>query len=376
MTSLIPAATAAGAAHSASKALWYLTRGTGIVSMILLTSVTVLGILTTVRWSPGKTPRFVTQYLHRNLSLLSVAFIVVHVSTAVIDAFAPIHWLDAVVPFMSGYRPLWLGLGTVAFDLLVAIAVTSLVRARLGLGAWRVVHWTSYACWVVAIFHGLGVGSDAKQPWMLLLVAVSVGGVAAAAAWRVAVGWSGWVTPRVAMALGLVLVPIVLVAWVVAGPLQPGWAARAGTPPQLLPHTSVKSSPAPRLATPMFLPASSVGQGTTALHRLNAGRARVNITLATSGTPPLSIRVVMNGTQFGGGISMSSGSVILTPPRGAAAYTGQITALNGGVIGANLSDGQGDQIALTLQLQVGPSGQTTAQVSIGSAAAATSQGGF
>src|SRR5712691_11661434 len=175
-----------------SQAVWYLTRGTGAVSLVLLTAVTVLGILNALRWRPAFTPRFVVQRIHRNLSMLAVVFIAIHIATAVIDGFAPIRWLDAVVPFRSAYRPLWLGLGAVAFDLLIAVAVTSLIRARLGYRAWRAVHWTSYALWGLAIFHGLGIGSDSKQPWMLGLVIASVVSVVAAAVWRATVGWPGW----------------------------------------------------------------------------------------------------------------------------------------------------------------------------------------
>ena len=146
-------------AVSSSQAVWYLTRGTGAVSLLLLTAVTVLGILNAVRWSPGGTPRFVLQRVHRNVSLLSVVFIVVHIATAVIDGFAPIRWIDTVVPFRSAYRPIWLGLGAVAFDLLIAVAVTSLLRARIGYRAWRAVHWTAYGLWAARCSTDLGSGA-------------------------------------------------------------------------------------------------------------------------------------------------------------------------------------------------------------------------
>ena len=214
---------------------------------------------------PAGTPRFVVQRVHRNLSLLGVVFIVIHVATAVIDGFAPIRWIDAVVPFRAAYRPIWLGLGAVAFDLLIAIAVTSLLRAHVNARVWRAVHWTSYALWGVAVFHGLGIGSDSKQLWMIALVVASVGAVVAAAVWRVAVGWPGWTRARLAMAAGVVLLPIVLGAWFVGGPLQPGWAARAGTPPTLLFHTGPSTtSPSPSVAAPLppiVLPSQAAGQG-------------------------------------------------------------------------------------------------------------------
>ena len=362
---------------SSSQAVWYLTRGTGTVSLILLTSVTVLGILNAVRWSPGFTPRFVVQRVHRNLSLLSVVFIVIHIATAVIDGFAPIRWIDAVVPFRSAYRPLWLGLGAVAFDLLIAVAVTSLIRARLGYRVWRAVHWTSYALWGVAVFHGLGIGSDSKQLWMLALVVASVSAVVAAAVWRVAVGWQGWTPARLGMALGVVSMPVVLGAWFLGGPLQPGWAARAGTPRQLLAHTSSAtpsaSSTIETVRAPIVLPSQATGQGTTQLHKLAGDQARVVVSLRTQGSPLLTIRVVLNGQQIAQGISMSDGSVVLTPPGGAAAYRGTVTGLSGGNISADLSDGQGDRISLTLALQISPTGQTSAQVLIQGLATGSAQ---
>ena len=366
---------------TSSQAVWYLTRGTGTVSLILLTATTVLGILNVVRWSPPSTPRFVVQRVHRNVSLLSVVFIVIHIATAVIDGFAPIRWIDAIVPFRAAYRPLWLGLGTVAFDLLIAIAVTSLLRAHMGARIWRAVHWTSYALWGVAVFHGLGIGSDSKQLWMIALVVVSVGAVVAAMAWRVVVGWPEWTPPRLAMVAGAVVLPVVLGAWFVGGPLQPGWAARAGTPPQLLVHTkpsvvpsSTPSPSAPVPQPPIQLPAQASGTGTTRLHHLAGGGARVVVSLQTQGSPALTILVTLNGEPLqGGGITMSDGSALLTPPGGAAPYQGSVTGLSGGNITADLSDGQGDRITLTLALQISSTGQTEAQVLLQTIATASAQ---
>ena len=329
---------------------------------------------------PPSTPRFVVQRVHRNVSLLSVVFIVIHIATAVIDGFAPIRWIDAVVPFRAAYRPLWLGLGAVAFDLLIAIAVTSLLRAHLGARVWRAVHWTSYALWGFAVFHGLGVGSDSKQLWMIALVVISVGAVVAAVAWRVAVGWPEWTPPRLAMVAGAVVMPVVLGAWFVGGPLQPGWAARAGTPRQLLvdttpatPSTSPSTSAAAN-PPPIQLPAQASGTGMTRLHHLAGGGARVVVTLQTQGSPALTILVTLNGEPIqGGGITMSDGTAVLTPPEGAVPYQGAVTGLSGGNITADLSDGQGDRIALTLALQISSTGQTEAQVLLQTIATGSAQ---
>ena len=214
-------------------ALWYATRGTGVVALLLLTATVVLGIAATARFATPRWPRLMTAGLHRHLSLLVVAFVAVHVATAVLDPFAPIGWAAAVVPFGASYRPLWLGLGAVAFDLLIAVVVTSLLRVRLGYRTWRAVHWLAYASWPVALWHGLGTGTDSRQTPMIGLDAAcaAVGGlrrgVADLPAARASAG--GW--PRARLAWPSRWRPSR--SWR-PGPLQPGWARRAGTPVRLL----------------------------------------------------------------------------------------------------------------------------------------------
>jgi sulfoxide reductase heme-binding subunit YedZ len=169
-----------------SRALWYLTRGSGIVSMILLTVAVVIGLMTAARWSRVRWPRFVVESLHRNASLLSVVFMVIHIASSVLDSYVSIRWVDAVLPFEAAYQPFWLGLGALSLDAFIAVAVTSLVRVRLGYKVWRGVHWLAYGCWGLAIVHGLGIGSDRHKAWMIGLNVVAITAVAVAAAWRLA----------------------------------------------------------------------------------------------------------------------------------------------------------------------------------------------
>jgi len=160
--------------------LWYTTRGAGAVTLILLSAVVALGLLTSARFQPAGWPRLLTAGLHRNLSLTAVAFLVLHVVTAVTDPFTGLGWMAAVVPFASWYRPFWLGLGTVAAELAAALVASSLLRRRIGYRAWRAVHWLAYACWPVAVVHGLGTGTDAGAGWMLVIELLCGGAVAAA----------------------------------------------------------------------------------------------------------------------------------------------------------------------------------------------------
>jgi methionine sulfoxide reductase heme-binding subunit len=172
------------ATTSAGSSLWYWTRGTGVVSLVLLTLTLVLGITEVSRWASTHFPRFVTAALHKNVSLLAVVFLGIHIVTAVADGFVPIRWIDAVVPFRSAYKPLLLGLGTVAFDLLIALIVTSLLRQQIGHRTWRAVHWAAYACWPIAFMHGVTIGTDNHTTWMLAVNFGCLAAVGAAVFWR------------------------------------------------------------------------------------------------------------------------------------------------------------------------------------------------
>jgi sulfoxide reductase heme-binding subunit YedZ len=143
--------------------LWYLNRSTGLVVLALLTVTAVLGVLSTAG-SGRVLPRFVGQALHRNLALWSVTLLVLHVTTAVVDSYVDIRWWQAFVPWVgASYMPLWLGLGTVALDVIVLIVATSLVRARMRYRSWRLVHLLAYGAWGIAVAHGIGIGTDLRH---------------------------------------------------------------------------------------------------------------------------------------------------------------------------------------------------------------------
>jgi len=167
-----------------SLAIWYLMRATGVVSLVLLTAVFALGIATAKRWHPVRLPRFVTLGLHRSISLLAVVFLAIHVVTAVIDPYAHVGLLDAVLPFAAGSNPLWVGLGTVSLDLVAALIVSSLLRRHIGPRAWKAIHWLAYLSWPVAFAHTLGSGTDVGTPWLRVVGGLSVATIAAATFWR------------------------------------------------------------------------------------------------------------------------------------------------------------------------------------------------
>jgi sulfoxide reductase heme-binding subunit YedZ len=165
-------------------ALWYASRATGVVALVLLTAVVVLGVLTARQGRLPGLPGFAGLGLHRYLSLLAVAFIGVHVATAIADGYVSIAPAAAVIPFVSSYQPFWLGLGAVSADLMLAVIVTSLLRRHIGRRPWRLVHWLAYLCWPVALAHGIGSSTDLRAGPLLGLAAACTAAAAAAAGWR------------------------------------------------------------------------------------------------------------------------------------------------------------------------------------------------
>ena len=209
---------------------WYLTRSAGFVALILLTASVALGVLAMARFRTTVWPRFVTQTLHRNVSLLALALLFAHVATTVLDGYVPIGWLDAVIPFRSSYRTLWLGLGAIAVDLMLAIIITSLLRRHIGYRGWQAVHLTSWLAWPLAILHGLGTGSDSQHGWAQLVYIVCAAAVLVACWARLAIGWPDHAGTRVLAGAASVVVALLVTAWALSGPLQSGWAQRADAP--------------------------------------------------------------------------------------------------------------------------------------------------
>jgi sulfoxide reductase heme-binding subunit YedZ len=173
--------------------MWYLTRSSALVAFVLMTAGFVLGLLTTGRTGvllKPRTPRFISQALHRNITLMAIVFVLVHVVSTVLDGYVRIGWPAAIVPFTSGYRTAWVAAGTAALDLAIMLAVTSLLRVRIGLGLWRGLHWFAYALWPLAVTHYLGTGTDVTTTWGTGLAISSIAVVTLATLARVGAGLS------------------------------------------------------------------------------------------------------------------------------------------------------------------------------------------
>jgi len=152
-----------------SQGLWFVSRGSGLALLVAFSAAVVLGVAARLGSAPRRLPRFVFAELHRTLALFSVAFLGLHVVTAILDPFVTIGWAATVLPLASGYRALAIGFGALAVDLGGAVLVTSLARRRLGYRAWRAVHWLAYLAWPAAFVHSLTAGNDLRIWWVALI---------------------------------------------------------------------------------------------------------------------------------------------------------------------------------------------------------------
>jgi DMSO/TMAO reductase YedYZ heme-binding membrane subunit len=338
-------------ALSGGTVTWYVARATGVVTLGFLTGSVMLGILTSFRWSSPTWPRFVVEFVHRNVSLLVLVFLAIHVVTVVADSFAPIRWIDVVIPFVSAYRPFWLGLGAVAFDLLIALVVTSLLRHRIGFAAWRLVHWLAYACWPIAVLHGLGTGSDTRTGLVLVFTAACVVMVLVAAGLRVGAGLASRPGGRALGFAAVTVAPVLLVIWLVSGPLADGWARKAGTPESVLAAVSgttgsgaagaaASSSGGTSAPTPTgTFPAAGFDATVQGTLRERAAGSKGQVVVSLAGTlsngATGSVDVELTGTPLSdGGVSMSSGTVTLSD--GANSYRGAVVGLGASQVLADM----------------------------------------
>jgi predicted ferric reductase len=148
---------------------WYVTRASGIIAYLLLWFSTVLGLAVTSKYLDGMLERIFTYDFHEFISLLAVAFTLVHVIVLTFDRYLPYSLAQILVPFISPYRPFWVGIGVLGFYVTLLVTVTFYLRNRIGARAFRVIHYLSLAGYIGVTLHGYFAGTDTALPTMRIL---------------------------------------------------------------------------------------------------------------------------------------------------------------------------------------------------------------
>lgn len=171
---------------TSSPAAWYAARAGGVVAYLLLTAVVLLGLQMSSRRKINRWPRIAIEDVHRFAAFAAGSFVVIHIGAIAIDSYLPFSLKSLIIPFISRYRPAWVGIGIVAAELMLAVAIANRLRGRvLSYSAWRKTHYATFVVWAGATIHGIASGTDRSAMWMVAIVVVSAGAVAGMTAWRV-----------------------------------------------------------------------------------------------------------------------------------------------------------------------------------------------
>lgn len=336
---------------------WDAARAGGFAAYVLLSAAVAVGLVLRNRWQTVRWPRIVTNELHGYLSLLALVFIAVHVLAVFVDPFTRFGLAEILVPLVSHYRPLWMGLGILALYLLLAVWLTSRLRARIGFRTWRAIHYAAYAVYTAATVHGLGTGSDTRSLWALSLYACSVLVVGALVARRLLVPTSSGQRRRPAFVALTVVAIGGMAVWAAVGPLAPHWGARAGGSP------GNRATLGGRTADAGASSAVDVGSGAvrppfraaftgriTVQPEDESGRVTVRIDGALSGGTRDHLEIYLRGIPLAdGGVQMEQSSVRMgtTTPL----YRGEIVGLRGSQLVAALRS-KSDRLRLAISLDI------------------------
>jgi len=159
---------------------WLLLRTSGILVLGLLTVAVALGVLGPALRNPRL--RLISITVHRTAAVLGTMLLLTHAVAAVLDHYVEVSLPAVVIPGVSPWQPLWIGLGALAFDAVLLLAATSALRRRFP-DLWWNVHVISYVAFVLSWVHAFGVGTDASEPlmrWLAVGSAALVGGAALA----------------------------------------------------------------------------------------------------------------------------------------------------------------------------------------------------
>ncbi len=153
----------------ATSAYWYMARAGGMVAYLLMWLATVWGLLLSTKVTARLVPPALAYGVHEFLSILTILFAALHAGVLLGDHYINFNIFHLAVPFIAPYRPVWTGLGIIAFYLSVALVGSFYVRKYIGQRAWRLLHYLTFAAYLLVLGHALGAGTDSGLLVSILL---------------------------------------------------------------------------------------------------------------------------------------------------------------------------------------------------------------
>lgn len=313
---------------------WEAARAGGLVAYGLLTLSVALGLVLGLRLGSRRWPRLVTNELHQFVSLATLIFAALHVLAVGIDPFTHFGPTDVLVPFASRYRPLWMGLGIVAFYLALAVWASTYLRARIGFRWWRRFHFATFLIYVAATAHGLATGTDTRTGWAAAIYACSASCVAILVLRRLLASAGSRRALVLPAAAAMALAGL---TWSIAGPFRQGWGRHHRTVALSIAQPSPQVRRAAKLRSGVVrTPFVASFKGRVSMEPPNAaGLVTVRIHGALQGGTRDHLEILLHGAPLaGGGVQLAASRVLM----GAATplYKGVVSALDGQTIVATV----------------------------------------
>jgi predicted ferric reductase len=155
------------------QSMWYITRASGLIAYVLIWLSMVWGLGVASKIFDTLLHGTFTYDFHQYISLLAVGFTLLHIGVLLFDGYMPYSLWQILIPFISPYRPLWIGIGVIGFYLMLLVTVTFYIRTKIGMKAFRTIHVFSLVSYFAITLHSFMSGSDSSLPSVMVLYVVT-----------------------------------------------------------------------------------------------------------------------------------------------------------------------------------------------------------
>lgn len=151
-------------AAQSTQVTWYITRAAGLTAYLVLWLSVAWGLAISNKILSPVLHGSYTYDFHEFLSLLAIGFTALHLGALLFDRYMPYNLAQLFIPFLSPYRPFWVGIGVIGFYLVILVTVTFYMRKKIGMKAFRIIHLLSLVSYMGVTLHGFFSGTDSSLP--------------------------------------------------------------------------------------------------------------------------------------------------------------------------------------------------------------------